>query len=1705
MSNYLRKTLALTLSLLMVLSTFSPVFGATASTDYDTHWAKEVIEAAMKSGVSKGYLDGSFKPDNTITRAEFFALVNNSFGFTEESNVTFIDVTNEAWYASVIAKADAAGYISGYPDGGIHPDSMITREEAASIMSRVQSLAANTNDIAFSDATSIADWSKVAVIAVSEAKIMNGYPNGNFKPRALITRAEALATVNNGYKYASAKDFVEVVYDKAGTYGSAKENTIINGNVVIKQAGITLQNMIVKGNLTIAKEVGSGDATLKSVTVEGSTYVNGGGEHSIYFINVNTGKVFIQKDDGPVRIVASGTSEIDEIVAGSSIKLEEVNMTGAGFEGITVEKSANSGVVITLTSVKCDSVDIKALGVTLNVDASSTVQEVTFDAINTVVKGAGVIANAIVNEGGITFEKAPTNMDTKPGVAAPVVTPPVVAPPVVAPPVVTPPVVTPPVVTPPVVTPTPVAVTGIVVAGNNEVGAILTATPTPLASTGSYQWKSSDTASGTFVNISGATSNTYLIAPEFSGKYIKVTFTANGNFTGSQTSVATSSIAASPAQILAAAKLAAHAALNEAFTTCIQSEYTTENWTILTGFKTAGYAAVDSCTTLSAITSAQTTAIAGMSGIAKIVVVPVEPVVTVANVATLEQFKAALANTVITTINITADITNIAERLIVDRAVTINGGMHQLSFTGAINGLSNGSRHGILVSANDVTINDLNVTMTALASWQGAYGIQVYNATGVVLNDFTGTGADAGLLVNASSVELTGITTVTGNEFGGIEVSKGTAVGLSNSALTVTGTLVNGTEVFGQPTIWLVTGQGAVTGAHVPATTNTTLKADQTQYYMDAVNAVAPVEPVVTVANVATLEQFKAALANTVITTINISADITNIAERLIVDRAVTINGGMHQLSFTGAINGLSYGSRHGILVSANDVTINDLNVTMTALALWQGAYGIQVYNATGVVLNDFTGTGADAGLLVNASSVELTGVTTVTGNEFGGIEVSKGTAAGLSNSALTVTGTLVNGTEVFGQPTIWLVTGQGAVTGAHVPAATNTTLKADQTQYYMDAANAVAPVVTVANVANLAELKAALADTVITTINITDDIPEIAERLLVDRAVTINGGMHQLSFTGAINGLSYGSRHGILVSANDVTINDLNVTMTALALWQGAYGIQVYNATGVVLNDFTATGADAGLLVNASSVELTGITTVTGNEFGGIEVSKGTAVGLSNSALTVTGTLVNGTEVFGQPTIWLVTGQGAVTGAHVPAATNTTLKVDQTQYYMDAANAVAPVVTVANVATLTELKAALANTVITTINITADITNIAERLIVDRAITINGGMHQLSFTSAINGLSYGSRHGILVSANDVTINDLNVTMTALALWQGAYGIQVYNATGVVLNDFTATGADAGLLVNASSVELTGITTVTGNEFGGIEVSKGTAVGLSNSALTVTGTLVNGTEVFGQPTIWLVTGQGAVTGAHVPATTNTTLKADQTQYYMDATNAVEPVVTVANVATLEQFKAALANTVITTINITADIPEIAERLLVDRAVTINGGMHQLSFTAAINGLSYGSRHGILVSANDVTINDLNVTMTTLALWQGAYGIQVYNATGVVLNDFTGTGADAGLLVNASSVELTGITTVTGNEFGGIEVSKGTAADLPNSALTVTGTLVNGTEVFGQPTIWLVTGQGAVTGAHVPATTNTTLKADQTQYYMTAENAVEVQQ
>ena len=193
------KGIALVMSLLLITLSFGTAFGVTTLTDYDTHWANETIRSAIASGDVNGYPDMTFRPDQSISRAEFFALINNTFDYATPSEATYSDVDTNVWYANDVAIATHENYVNGYTDGTMRPELSISRQEVAMILNNILSLTPVASTSIFTDAAQIPAWSKGSIIAIEEAGIIGGYPDGSFRPTASITRAEALVSIINSY------------------------------------------------------------------------------------------------------------------------------------------------------------------------------------------------------------------------------------------------------------------------------------------------------------------------------------------------------------------------------------------------------------------------------------------------------------------------------------------------------------------------------------------------------------------------------------------------------------------------------------------------------------------------------------------------------------------------------------------------------------------------------------------------------------------------------------------------------------------------------------------------------------------------------------------------------------------------------------------------------------------------------------------------------------------------------------------------------------------------------------------------------------------------------------------------------------------------------------------------------------------------------------------------------------------------------------------------------------------------------------------------------------------------------------------------------------------------------------------------------------------------------------------------------------------
>ncbi|MDB5052429.1 MAG: hypothetical protein JWM44_479 [Bacilli bacterium] len=393
----------------LLLSSFGVALGASTSvtSDIKGHWAEAQLSAWMDKGLIKGYEDGSFKPENPITRAEFIALINRSFGFTEETTISFSDVLAGNWAYPEIAKAVKAGYITGYADGTIGASKPISRQEVAAIVDRLLGLS-NTESAAttFTDSSTIALWAKGSVDAAVAKGILKGYAEDNsFKSSKSITRAEAVVTLDRAV---AAK---VTAYNTAGTYGPVTGTETINGDVAINVAGVTLQNLEINGKLLFAAGIGSGDAFLNNVTVKGDTTVNGGGVNSLHFKNSKLVKVIIKAATGPVRVVAEGSTTVALVDVSSPVVIQEDSTTGKGFGDVTLNKDLPAGSAVALKGT-FDNVTVLGDKAKVELPEGTTITKFKTDT-DTTITGKGTIATAeLGKESKTTFETKPTAITT---------------------------------------------------------------------------------------------------------------------------------------------------------------------------------------------------------------------------------------------------------------------------------------------------------------------------------------------------------------------------------------------------------------------------------------------------------------------------------------------------------------------------------------------------------------------------------------------------------------------------------------------------------------------------------------------------------------------------------------------------------------------------------------------------------------------------------------------------------------------------------------------------------------------------------------------------------------------------------------------------------------------------------------------------------------------------------------------------------------------------------------------------------------------------------------------------------------------------------------------------------------------------------------------------------------------------------------------
>ncbi|WP_176220729.1 S-layer homology domain-containing protein [Cohnella massiliensis] len=187
-------------------SMYSVVWHPLEFADMANHWAKDAANDMGSRMVIEGTGNGLFSSDREITRAEFAAMVVRGLGLKVEGGAaSFTDVEASDWYGGAVGTAAEYGLISGLDDGTFRPNERITREQAMTMIANAMKVTGLKDKLpeasadaalgSFADAAAVSGWAKRGIADSVQAGIVSGRGEAGLAPKAYVTRAEAATMI----------------------------------------------------------------------------------------------------------------------------------------------------------------------------------------------------------------------------------------------------------------------------------------------------------------------------------------------------------------------------------------------------------------------------------------------------------------------------------------------------------------------------------------------------------------------------------------------------------------------------------------------------------------------------------------------------------------------------------------------------------------------------------------------------------------------------------------------------------------------------------------------------------------------------------------------------------------------------------------------------------------------------------------------------------------------------------------------------------------------------------------------------------------------------------------------------------------------------------------------------------------------------------------------------------------------------------------------------------------------------------------------------------------------------------------------------------------------------------------------------------------------------------------------------------------------
>lgn len=283
--------------LLAIALILSICLGASAAslTDISSHWAKDTIESMVEIGIIKGYDDGTFKPEQSVTKTEGLILLSRVCGFTDESSNQFKDIASDTYadalsgystnyaneisyllYTGALSESDLDSYIA---DGVANAP--LKRYEVASLLAGA--LGGNNGNASFlskfTDSSDIPAAAQKAVAYVCENGIMNGMTEDTFGPLESVTRAQIatllyriIPVLNYSYETGIFSSYNSGIFKMKDAEGSSSSYTLSSTLKTVIDGEVSSLAEIVPGSIVRLTHSGTDIVFVDAITpnIEGT-------------------------------------------------------------------------------------------------------------------------------------------------------------------------------------------------------------------------------------------------------------------------------------------------------------------------------------------------------------------------------------------------------------------------------------------------------------------------------------------------------------------------------------------------------------------------------------------------------------------------------------------------------------------------------------------------------------------------------------------------------------------------------------------------------------------------------------------------------------------------------------------------------------------------------------------------------------------------------------------------------------------------------------------------------------------------------------------------------------------------------------------------------------------------------------------------------------------------------------------------------------------------------------------------------------------------------------------------------------------------------------------------------------------------------------------------------------------------------------------